>query len=230
LDDADPAPGYKCFGGPGGTANLLGAWAPGTRGGDFPAGTGVPVDPGSRIVLQVHYNLTTGLGPTDRTSIQVKLDSEVARHAFLLPWADPSWVNAQTMRIPAGEADVRHEFTFAPGPYLGLITNNRLSAGRFTVYAAALHQHLRGTRSRLEVRRAGGARECLLDIPRWDFHWQGGYGLKSPKIIERTDSLSIECHWDNSAGHQPDGLAPRDLNWGEGTGDEMCLGFFYITQ
>jgi hypothetical protein len=230
LDDGDPAPGYKCFGGPGGIAQLLGAWAPGNQGGDFPAGTGLQVDPGSRVILQVHYNLTHGLGPSDRTSIELKLDAAVARQAFLLPWADPQWVNAGTMRIPAGEADVSHAFAFPPGSYLGLLTGNRIPSGRFTVHAAALHQHLRGTRSRLEIRRAGGARECILDIPRWDFHWQGAYALAAPKRVETSDSLAIECHWDNGAGNQPDGLAPRELNWGERTEDEMCLGFLYITQ
>jgi hypothetical protein len=230
LDDGDPSPGYKCFGGPGGVAQALGAWAPGSRGGDFPAGTGLQIDPGSRIILQVHYNLTGGLGPSDRTSIELKLDESVARQAFLLPWADPQWVNAGAMRIPAGEADVSHAFTFAPGSYLGLITGNRIPSGPFTVHAAALHQHLRGTRSRLEIRRLGGTRECLLDIPRWDFHWQGAYGLSSPKRVDTGDSLSIECHWDNSAANQPGGQTPRDLNWGERTEDEMCLGFLYITR
>ena len=91
LDDADSAPGYRCFGGPGGTANLLGGWVPGTVGGDFPAGTGVPVDPGSKIILQVHYNLANGVGPSDQTSIRLKLDPSVSRPAFLMPWANPSW-------------------------------------------------------------------------------------------------------------------------------------------
>jgi len=230
LDDADPASGYACFGGPGGTANALGGWVPGNLGGDFPEGTGIAVDPGSRIILQVHYNLSRGLGPSDRTSIQLKLDDAVARPAFLLPWADPRWINNQTMRIPAGEADVRHAFSFAPASYLGLITGDRLPSGPFKVYGAALHQHLRGTRSRLEIQRASGARECLLDIPHWDFHWQGSYALRTPKPVGVTDSISIECHWDNSAANQPDGLPPRDLNWGERTQDEMCLGFLYITQ
>ena len=48
------------------------------------------------------------------------------------------------------------------------------------------------------------------------------------------DRLGLECHWDNSAGNQPfvDGqrVPPRELNWGEGTDDEMCLGGLYVTQ
>jgi len=229
LDDADPLPGYTCFGGPGGVVPTLGGWVPGSRGGDFPAGTGVPIDPGSKIILQVHYNRPRD-GASDQTSLQLKLDDAVQRQAFVLPWADPSWLSSHTMNVPAGQPDVSHAFTFAPGSYLGLITSGAIPAGPFTVYGAATHQHLRGTHNRLEIQRAGGSHECLLDIPRWDFHWQGSYALKTPTRVQMNDSLSIECHWDNSAAHQPDGRAPRDLNWGEGTDDEMCIGFLYITQ
>ena len=89
---------------------------------------------------------------------------------------------------------------------------------------------MRGARNRLDIQRASGAKECLLDIERWDFHWQGAYTLRTTKRVEMNDSISLECHWDNSAANQPDGLPPRDLNWGEGTNDEMCLGLLYITQ
>src|SRR5439155_15290894 len=59
LDAADLAPGYTCFGGPGGPvedASWVGAWAPGTPGTMYPADTGLLVRPGSKIALQVHYN------------------------------------------------------------------------------------------------------------------------------------------------------------------------------
>jgi hypothetical protein len=58
--------------------------------------------------------------------------------------------------------------------------------------------------------------------------------LVQPKTARPGDSLSLECHWDNSASNQPivNGVrqAPIDLNWGEGTNDEMCLGGFFITR
>ena len=48
------------------------------------------------------------------------------------------------------------------------------------------------------------------------------------------DQFVLECHWDNSAANQPvlegQRIEPRDLNWGEGTHDEMCLTGFYLTQ
>lgn len=238
LDAAEAGPGYTCFGGPGGTDfSMLGGWAPGTLGSDFPAGTGFKVLPGSKVVLQVHYN--TGhhgaAGQADQTSIQLKLDDAVARQAVALPWADPSWITKQTMSIPAGAADTEHSFAFDPSPYLGYLTGNVVHAGApYWVYSANLHMHVRGSRGRLEILRRNGDAECMLDVPQWDFHWQGSYGFAQPKQVLQGDKLKITCHWDNSAANQPevDGVTPppKDLNWGEGTGDEMCIGFLYITE
>src|SRR5262249_53062887 len=57
LDAREPGAGYTCFGGPGGPGipGWIGAWAPGSQGEDFPAGTGLPIRPGSKVILQVHY-------------------------------------------------------------------------------------------------------------------------------------------------------------------------------
>src|SRR5205085_641513 len=84
-DAADPGEGYTCFGGPSGRdariipIQLLGGWTPGSLGGDFPAGNGVLVRPGSRIVVQVHYNLDHTRPKPDRTAL------ELQRAARLLP-------------------------------------------------------------------------------------------------------------------------------------------------
>jgi hypothetical protein len=45
----------------------------------------------------------------------------------------------------------------------------------------------------------------------------------------RTEATQVAT-CDNSAANQPHGAAPRDLNLGEGTEEEMCLGFLYITE
>ena len=67
-------------------------------------------------------------------------------------------------------------------------------------------------------------------IDDWNFHWQGSYGFTRPEILRRGDQLSVECHWDNTQANQPiiDGTPkpPANVTWGEGTNDEMCLGFF----
>lgn len=229
LDDADPAPGYVCFGGPGGPnggagAHWLGAWAPGSLGSDFPDGTGIKVPAGSKVILQVHYNLTNNNGMSDQTSVDFKIESSVQKEALIQPWTNPNWIQQKTMVIPAGNADVMYNFQIDPSPYWGYITNNMIQGGStVTMYTGSLHMHTRGTSANLSIIHADGTKECMLDIPKWDFHWQGAYEFKQPKTFAPGDQLYLECHWNN-------GDSTVDRNWGEGTADEMCLGGFYVTQ
>ena len=170
----------------------------------------------------------------DRTKIEFKVESEVDQVARFLPWANPQWLSGDSMMIPAGEPDATHSFAFDATTVLGAVTEGELPDGAFTIHAAGLHMHTLGTSGTLEIRRAEGDDTCLLDIPAWNFHWQGGYELREPVTVNPGDQLSIECHWDNTAenqqvvGGRP--LEPRDVTWGEGTTDEMCLGGFYVTS
>lgn len=222
LDAAEEGEGYTCFGGSGINANeWLGAWAPGSAGSDFPPGTGVRVEPGSKIALQIHYNSLTAGPQPDRTSIDFKIDDSVEKEGRIQPWAKPSWLSGDSMMIPAGETDVKHTFSFDPTSFL--------TGGKaFTMYSASLHMHGLGTSGKLEIQRENGDTECLLQIDDWNFHWQGSYGFKAPKTFNPGDKLNLECHFDNSAANQTG--APKDTWWGEGTGDEMCLGGFYLTE
>jgi hypothetical protein len=141
------------------------------------------------------------------------------------PWADPAWLRPGGMAIPAGKSDVRYRFGFDLAPVLSRVTNGVFRDNEpFTVHGAALHMHTRGSWARMEIERKTGETDCMLHIPRWDFHWQGGYAFTQPKVVRPGDRVSVECHWDNS---QP---GAKDVSWGEGTGDEMCLGTFYMTQ
>jgi hypothetical protein len=227
-DAAEPGPGYTCFGGPGGSATRavwIGAWAPGGGATLMPAGTGIRVPAGSKIVLQMHYNLSSANSAPDRTSIAMSLASSVEKIAIVQPWADPAWLRQGGMPIPAGEKDVRHRFSFDISSALSYMTGGVFQNNLpITVYGSALHMHTRGTWARMEIERRTGATECMLHIPRWDFHWQGSYTLAQPKVVKPGDRIGVECHWDNS---QP---GAQYLEWGEGTGDEMCLGSFLMTQ
>jgi len=92
--------------------------------------------------------------------------------------------------------------------------------------------HLFGTQISLDHAHAGKTAR-LMDVPRWDFHWQGSYALQTPARIAPGDTLGLRCVYDNSPEHQPwiDGApqAPKALRWGEKTTDEMCLMFLYAT-
>lgn len=211
-DAAEEAAGYACYGSPGvppsGNTRWLGGWAPGGPVAKFPEGTGIRVSAGSKIVLQLHYNLeAAGPGP-DRTQVLVTHEPSVARPSTIQPWADPGWLDSDEMLIPANTDDVSHGFSYTLPVDL-------------MVYSASLHMHELGKRAVARIDRADGSETCLLDVPRWDFNWQRGYRFVEPILLEAGDALSVDCTWNNTTDH--------DVTWGDGTGDEMCLGTFLVS-
>jgi Copper type II ascorbate-dependent monooxygenase, C-terminal domain len=93
------------------------------------------------------------------------------------------------------------------------------------------HMHLLGAAIKLEVNASDAARRrVLLDIPKWDFHWQSGYWFAQPIAISKGDTVRLTCTWDNRSENQMmlngKRLEPRYIVWGEGTRDEMCLAGF----
>ncbi|HEY8376976.1 MAG TPA: hypothetical protein VIK91_10830, partial [Nannocystis sp.] len=240
LDAADPDPGYLCYGGPTGGSAVdnaaqtpwLGSWVPGDFG-TMPEGTGLLMRPGSRIIVQMHYHSYPGAG-SDQSRIRIRTAESVDRVAVVMPFTNPAWVmNTQPMLIPAGDADVVHAFEADIGNFLGLLFPPGVykAGDPFVVHSALVHLHTRGVSGTLGV--VGSQDTCLLDIPRWDFNWQGSYTLAEPVTVSPGDKLRIECRWDNSKANQPfeNGMQqdPVDIYWGEGTGDEMCLGILYVT-
>ncbi len=239
LDDAEEGAGYTCFGGAGipGDRGIgwVGAWAPGGPGNMYPEGTGLPVKPGSKIVIQVHYNARTENPGSDRTALEFAIADDVRHKAVLTPFTNPEWARGTGMEIPAYQKEVSHTFGLDPTPYMGLMTGGLILSGQaIKIHMTSLHQHLLGTKSRLSIKKADGTTECLLDIPRWDFHWQRNYLMKKARVLKPGDQLTLSCTWDNSAENQPmvgtSRQTSRDVKWGEATTDEMCLGVVYVTD
>lgn len=244
LDDAEPGPGYTCYGGPladtasGTGLDQLMAWAPGQPGASFPAGTGIHVEPGSLLVMQMHYNVDHAVPGPDQSSVSFALATEVERPAVLQLLADPRWLLPGGMPIPAGDSDVTHAVDLDLHLLLTILGRSDdiglEPGGDVVAHYAGLHMHELGTRGRVALRRQSGLEECVLDIPDWDFHWQGAYELATPLIVGPNDRVSLQCWWDNSAANQPLGdddrpREPQYTEWGEGTRDEMCLAGLYLT-
>jgi hypothetical protein len=215
VDAAEEGEGWTCFGGPGADVDVsevrwLGSWAPGGQRGDFPPGTGIPMEAGSKLVLQVHLNTTVEEPGPALVSIDVSVEDQVPQPALIQPWTNPAWVFGDAMHIPANTEGVTHTWGYKlPAEYA------------FKVYGSALHMHTHGVSARLWVDRQDGSEACLLGIDDWDFDWQRSYDLVDPIVLEKGDTLNISCTWDNHTD--------KDINWGEGTGDEMCLGTMYVT-
>jgi hypothetical protein len=216
-DAADDGEGFECIS----SANLgtwLTSYEPGGYGQEFTGGVGMKVDPGSVIVLQIHYNTLKGKF-SDRSRLDLTLEDEVERIGRTTLIVNPLWVARLGMIIPANQEDVVHRWQGTP---LGL-------SGAQDIWGVDLHMHTLGRSGSIGIVRAGNAGvETLLDIPDWAFEWQETYRFKEPVRLEPGDQLFVECHFNNTAEKQLmiDGkrLEPREVRWGEGTTDEMCLG------
>jgi hypothetical protein len=219
-DEASEGPGFDCY-----NAVSLGSWLtsyePGGYGQMFTGGVGMQVEPGSLILLQVHYN-TLKVKGEDQSRLDLVLEDSVervGRTTLILNalWAIPGF---GTMLIPANKPDVVHRWAGVPAA---------LQTGPQDIFAVDLHMHTLGSSGSIGIIRArNGRSETLLDIPEWAFEWQETYRFKEPVRLNPGDQLFVECHYDNTAEKQitVDGkrLSPRDVRWGENTTDEMCLG------
>lgn len=222
-DAEDTTPGYECFGGPFGNrpqqfaVNLLTAWIPGYQGTTFPRGGGILIEPGATVVMQLHYNVAGIPTPeADRTAMQFQLVDTVTRRLAYQPLLDVAWVAGQ-MPLPAGEAEIVHQHVADPRSFFKLLGSPLDTDNGFNLEAVMFHMHTLGRRGELWLEREDRTRVKVLDIPRWDFHWQNEYQLAEPLRFAPGDKLRVKCVFDNS------GPGATDTNWGENSEEEMCV-------
>jgi copper type II ascorbate-dependent monooxygenase-like protein len=238
-------------------ANWVAAWAPGWGGDRLPDGTGVPLPAGSQIVMQVHYNLLNG-GAPDRSRAVLTVAPASARLKSMQTMLLPGPVELACAKGEQGRLCSRTEALFdlsrkygseaalVPAGLLylcrGSAANPRPSAVSTcdrriktptTIHIVAGHLHLLGASIRLELNPGTPGARVLLDIPRWDFHWQNAYTLARSVETKAGDIVRVTCRHDvHKRMHGGHGIprTPRYVLWGEGTTDEMCLGILQVTR
>jgi mono/diheme cytochrome c family protein len=215
LDDADPGPGYSCFGGPGFVAQGgLGGWAPGARPHVMPERVGMLLPPGARVVVQVHYHHRGRDTEIDRTRLGLRFATgPIDKRVRIIPIFNAGFL------IPAGAA--RHEvsasYTLPP---------------TWNVHAIAIspHMHLLGREMKVTATSPDGRTRPLIYIDDWDFHWQGSYTFAQPVPLPGGTRIDVTAVYDNSPANSRNPTnPPRPVGWGENTTDEMCLAFIRVT-
>jgi hypothetical protein len=216
-DAAEAGVGWTCFGGTGvmGEQTVAG-WVPGSGASAFPPPTGIRLQPGTQIVMQIHYNLLVEKNVIDRTTADLFYSAT--------PVAKPAVVTAvanTTFLVPAGTKEMT---VTAELPVKQLAV---------ALWGVVPHMHLHGTHIKVELIHADGSSACAVDIPAWSFHWQQFYYYRQPTLAIAGDKVRLSCTYDNSPDRQPTvngvKLPPADLRWGEKTTDEMCLNYLYVT-
>ena len=117
-DDSSPGPGWPCPGG------VLGAFKDALGGSTFAPtqfddGLGHEVNPGDKIVLQMHYSApSAGDFKMDQSSVLLRFQSEPTKRMTTLMVFNPSWVVPQGMRIAAGQT-VTYSYADEPTRWAG---------------------------------------------------------------------------------------------------------------
>lgn len=246
-DAADPEPGWECFDGTGAGAQFAG-WAPGAQVTRYPDGSGMRMEAGERVVVQMHYHYAHTAPPDQSEMVFELIDGdtsdlrEVTYDVMLGPAEIPC---AADQSGPLCDRDAKlAQLVDEFGPFAAVIPralNARcgVTAEDFAamttgvaeascvhrtkrtgvVNYAAGHMHEVGEAFRMTLRPGEPDEVVLLDIDNWDFSWQRGYQPVDPVRIEAGDEILIECRWNRDRKPQTE---PSYIVWNEGTEDEMC--------
>lgn len=261
IDTQEDGQGWTCFGGTGleafenvDDAPWLGAWAPGGEESVRELGYGVKLRAGSRIIMQVHYNLLAGAAP-DTSAAQLRLapgDRDMEElHTMLMPAPVELPCRAEYADGPlcdrdAAVLDVLKRFGdegAQTANSLYLLCGGEPKAGQvqsctrtvnepMTIHAAGGHMHLLGREIRIETNPGTAQAETVLDIPVWNFDDQGARDIQ-PVALEPGDTVKVTCkhvQWLRDELPSFEGQPDRYIVWGEGTTDEMCLGMLQVTR
>jgi hypothetical protein len=217
-DNATPGPGFQGFGGPGtSTAKLIGAYIPGSQPFLFPDAFGMKIPPNAQLIFGMHYPAAS-VGSIDSSKIHF-FNSPTAniREVFLEPVLNHSTnlINGPLF-IPANTTKTFRETYTLPLD--------------FSVFGVAPHMHLIGRRIKVFGLDANNDSIPLIDIPEWDFRWQGMYYFPRIKKLNLGTTLWSEAFYDNTISNpfNPSN-PPVAVGLGEATTDEMMLTYFAFT-
>ena len=275
-DGADGSPGWSCYSGPSlpgrppatvpgrsddsdvgfaGQSNLVGGWVPGQANSVFPLDSGVLLQPGDALVLQVHYHY----GDTviaDRSTLALQLDPGDVPRPFLRvvnplapveipcspedadePLCDRDAALRDNVRLygPSGAATQAgllllcgkspEDLTADFDGYVARSTCDLRIPEDGTIVSVLGHMHTLGSSFRLTLDADTPEEQILLDIPTWSFDWQMNYELAEPLKVKAGQPLRMDCSWDRRA----DPLRPPKYTvFAEGTEDEMCFGTYAL--
>jgi hypothetical protein len=136
-----------------------------------------PADPCSREHAFAHA--------ADPTKVRVINDYLLARCKTTL--------DAYYAELAFGAADAEHF----------IIPSECIEASRYEgiVHVVHSHMHTRGASASIEIEE-GGSWKKLLDIPKWDWHWEASYLLRDGVPLAVDQEVRVACTYDNGTENQ----------------------------
>ena len=236
---------------------FLSVWAPGHGADTLPKGTGIPLQAGSLVIEQVHYNLLVGHKPvTDRLVLHtvpataavlpLHLDLMLAPPDVPCPTnvTGPLCVRAaaladQGKRFGSNAVDYVNGIEVLCGndptaPPVGNSTSctSMVGSNGYIVRTQA-HMHLLGTGFTMVLNPGTPQAVTVLDVGHYNFHNQKAYTPVSPIPVHAGDTIRITCTYDAKLAQELPTLRrvqPHFVTWGDGSSDEMCIGLAWTSK
>ncbi|MEM9954555.1 MAG: c-type cytochrome [Chloroflexota bacterium] len=221
---------------------ILGSWVPGAVPAHFPDDTGLHMPAGSFFILQMHYNTQAGIEP-DQSQLILDLADEDENPRSLnimainAPVEIPCPVGVESEAcnrdVAIAESGSGSDLLLAacgqtlddyadvdPENVTTYCDTRVLTSGWAISIMSHMHTLGKSTQTFL-INNETGEETTLIDIPIWDFDWQGDYWFADPIWLNQGDIIRVYCTYDN--GISRSNPEPRYTVAGEGTNDEMCL-------
>ena len=205
------------------SGKIIGEYAPGSNPTIFPGDSNIAfavnINAGSDIILSMHYPHGS-LGMTDSTKVHFYFYPETYTNFRILS-IEPIISNFNFC-VPANTVQTYN----AQFP-----TNGTSLPGNWSVYGVFPHMHLIGQSIQCLSINNSGDTLPLINIPAWDFEWQGFYKYPYLQKIESGSVVEATATYDNTINnpHNPND-PPQLVCAGLNTTDEMFLVFFLFTS
>ncbi|MFM2386713.1 MAG: hypothetical protein RL660_1470 [Bacteroidota bacterium] len=216
LDAGDPGPGYNSAGTGSNASTLVAGWVPGQGVINIAPGFGLRAPANTSYVIQIHY--PSGINNlVDSTKVYLKFATSPVRTAFVSPV------------INHGPPSLQN------GPLVIAANTTKTFIAKYTipnfvntsVLSVSPHMHKIGRNIKSFAVNTAGDTTKLINIPSWDFNWQGGYNFQKPIVLTGGSTIWANALYDNTTANPFNPSNPPQLvTLGEGTNDEMMLIYF----
>ena len=175
---------------------------------DLPDGIAFMIHPGQRWVLDSHFLNTSS------EDVQANIAVEIG----LIAPEDVEHV-AGTYNHDSGDLHI------PPGGLWSLDFDCAWET-QVEILGVGPHMHLHGASYAVDWISKDGSVERILEIPQWEPEFRdrapGIDFMDGEVVVQPGDVFKTTCTWDNQTG--------ADLDWGEGSHEEMCVGNLFITE
>lgn len=165
---------------------------------------------GSDVVFEMHYT-PNGAAVTDNSELALFFTSQAPAYRILAV----DTLRDLDLAIPPDDRD------YVSHASMALAQSARL-------LSIQPHMHLRGKSMSVRAVYPNGKEDTLLNVPKYDFHWQTTYVFQDPVTLPKGTRLESVASYDNSANNKFNPDPSSTVHWGDQTTDEMHIAFLEL--